>query len=342
MGKKEIFDGILPEAGYEEKMRTVVEPYLAERRTEGFCQREEGKRIFYVRCLADCPKGVVVISHGYTETIEKYAENIYYFLQEGYHVWMHEHCGHGRSYRLFADGEEPYPVYVDDYKRYVEDLLLVCRMAAGEFPELPLFLYGHSMGGGIGAAAVACAPELFSGLLLSSPMLRPNSGSVPWVLGCLMAGAFCLAGKKRQYLPGNHPYDGKERFEDSASGSEARFRYYKEKKDREPLFQMSGSSYGWLWQAVRLNRFLQGQAVRRISCPTLVLQAERETYVSNPEQEKFVKKLNRQNGGKARLIRIDGAKHEIFNGEKEQAERYWGEAFSFLERCGEEGCKNWS
>lgn len=334
MEKKEISGRILPEAGYEEAMRTVVEPYLRERRTEGFCQREEGKRIFYTRCLADRPRGVVVISHGYTETIEKYLENIYYFLREGYHVFMHEHCGHGRSYRLFADGEEPYPVYVDDYKRYVEDLLLVCHMAAGEFPELPLFLYGHSMGGGIGAAAAAWEPELFSGLVLSSPMIRPNSGSLPWILAASMAGAFCLAGKKKQYLMGNHPYDGKERFEDSASGSEARFRYYKEKKDREPLFQMSGSSYGWLWQAVRLDRYLLREAPRRIACPTVVIQAEREKYVSNSRQEKFVKKLNRRNGGKATLVRIDGAKHEIFNGEPKQAERYWNQVFSFLEGCG--------
>ncbi|MCM1025871.1 MAG: alpha/beta hydrolase [Roseburia sp.] len=328
---------VLPEQGYEEAMQSTVEPYLAARRTDGFCQREEGKRIFYARCLADSPRGVVVISHGYTETIEKYLENIFYFLRQGYHVFMPEHCGHGRSYRVYAGKEDLCLVYVDDYQRYVEDLLLICRMAAREFPELPLFLYGHSMGGGVAAAAAAQAPELLSGLILSSPMIRPNSGSVPWVLARLMAGVFCLAGKKGQYLMGHHPYDGKEQFAESAGGSEARFRYYKEKRDREPLFQMSGASYGWTWQTARLNRYLQKEAAKRIICPVIVLQAELDTYVSNAEQEKFIEKLNKSGGGNATLVRIEGVKHEIFNAETTRAEQYWEEVFSFLGKCVEKG-----
>lgn len=332
MEKEVVYEGVLPEKGYEDAMKAIVEPYLAERRTDGFCQREEGKRIFYVRCLTDHPKGVVVISHGYTETIEKYLENIFYFLRRGYHVFMPEHCGHGRSYRMSAGKEDLSLVYVDDYRRYVEDLLLLCHMAAREFPRLPLFLYGHSMGGGIAAAAAAREPELFSGLILSSPMIRPDSGSVPWPLARLVAGLYCLAGKKGQYLMGNHPYDGKEQFADSAAGSEARFFYYQEKRNREPLFQMSAASYGWLWQTVRLNRYLLREAPRRITCPAIVFQAELETYVSNPEQEKFVKKLSRR-GGDVTLVRVDGVKHEIFNGETEKAEGYWRKVFSFLEGC---------
>ena len=81
---------------------------------------------------------VVVISHGFTENAEKYKEIVYYFIKEHFHVYLPEHCGHGKSYRLV---EDPSLVYVDSYHRYVEDLLFVARKAKAEACGLPLVLY---------------------------------------------------------------------------------------------------------------------------------------------------------------------------------------------------------
>lgn len=323
MDKRTVRDMILPDEGYTEAMETVVEPYLAKRMTTGYCERETGRRIFYARCLADQPKGIVVISHGYTETIEKYKENIYYFLRGGYHVFMLEHCGHGRSYRLCSDAEDLSLVHVEDYERYVADLLFVSRMAAAEFPKLPICLYGHSMGGGIAAAAAAQAPGLFSRLILSSPMIRPSSTPVPWALACVIAKVFCIVGEAEQYVKGNQPYSGPEQFAESASVSEVRFDYYQKKRSREPLFQMNAASYGWLWQTARLNRYLQRKAWREIICPVLVFQAECETYVSKKEQNRFVRKLSQRMKGQVKLVRVCGVKHEIFNAGADVLERYW-------------------
>lgn len=136
MDRRAVKKMILPEDGYAEAMETVVRPYLAKRMTTGYLEREPGRQIFYARCLSDQPGGIVVISHGYTETIEKYLENIYYFLKAGFHVFMPEHCGHGRSYRMCSDTGELSLVHVDDYQRYVDDLLSVSRMAASEFSDL--------------------------------------------------------------------------------------------------------------------------------------------------------------------------------------------------------------
>lgn len=314
---------ILREEKYDETMESVVLPYLKQRKTERYCEREEGNRIFYIRCLADNPRGIAVISHGYTETIEKHLENIYYFLCGGYHVFMPEHCGHGHSYRMCSDTKDLSLIHVDDYIRYVEDLLFIVHSAAKDFPALPILLYGHSMGGGIAAAAAARAPELFSKLILSSPMIRPSSAPVPWPLTCLIAKTFCMAGKPERYVKGNHPYEGPELFADSASVSEARFNYYQQKRCREPLYQMNAASYGWLWQSARLNRYLQQKAWRLIACPVLVFQADNENYVSKEEQIRFVKKLNRKKPGNAKLIGLPGTKHEIFNSGTDLLGRYW-------------------
>ena len=56
--------------------------------------RNESKRItgkiHMLQYLSDIdmPKGVVVISHGFTESAVKYDEVAYYFLKEGYHVYI--------------------------------------------------------------------------------------------------------------------------------------------------------------------------------------------------------------------------------------------------------------
>ena len=100
---------IIHETEYEETMKNTVEPYLSARRRELYVPgadypfRNENKRItgkiHMLQYLSDAPKGVVVISHGFTESAAKYDEVAYYFLKEGYHVYIPEHCGHGRSYR---------------------------------------------------------------------------------------------------------------------------------------------------------------------------------------------------------------------------------------------------
>lgn len=81
MDRRTIHNLIIPSEGYAEIMESVVLPYLAERKTEKYCEREQGKKIFYLRCLADQPQGIVILSHGYTETADKHLENIYYFLR---------------------------------------------------------------------------------------------------------------------------------------------------------------------------------------------------------------------------------------------------------------------
>ena len=328
MDRRTIHNLIIPAEGYAEIMESAVLPYLAERKTERYCEREQGKKIFYLRCLADQPQGIVILSHGYTETADKHLENFYYFLCGGYHVFMPEHCGHGRSYRLCRDTGDLSLVHIDDYQRYVDDLLFVSRLAAQEFPELPICLYGHSMGGGIAACAAAQEPRIYSRLILSSPMIRPNSAPLPWPLAYLVAKTFCIAGGEEHYLPGNHPYDGMEQYADSASASECRFLYYQDKRCKEPLFQMNAASYGWFWQTYRLNHALQKKAWRQISCPTRIFQAEYETYVSKREQERFVKKLCRRKNIDAKLIRVKGSKHEIFNSDNKILESYWQKILS--------------
>ena len=94
---------IIDERNYVSAMDEKVIPYLTERRKIFFLEREAGKKLYCVSYRADTPRGVILISHGFTETAEKYLEPVYYFLKMNFHVFCVEHCGHGRSYRLADD-----------------------------------------------------------------------------------------------------------------------------------------------------------------------------------------------------------------------------------------------
>ena len=89
---------IIHENEYVYKMNDEIEPYLATHRQEGYVPGAEDHlhrkdtgivgKINVQRYLAEKPKGVIIISHGFTEAAPKYDEMIYYFLKAGYHVYM--------------------------------------------------------------------------------------------------------------------------------------------------------------------------------------------------------------------------------------------------------------
>lgn len=319
---------ILQEENYREQIENIVEPYLEKRLTELWLEREPEKKIYCVRCLADRPKGVVMISHGFTENIQKYKEIIYYFLKAGYHVYMPEHCGHGHSYRLTEDLSL---VHVDNYKRYVEDFLYVCKQAKGENPKLPLYLFGHSMGGGIAAACASEKPYLFKKVILSSPMIRPLTGRIPWHDARTIAKAFCKAGLSTRYIAGQHPYQGPGKFEHSSSLTREQYEYYQEKRSKDTLIQLNGASYGWLYATAVLNRDLQKEGCKKIKVPLLLFQSEQDHLVSKKEQVRFILRLNAFGASYAKLVRVPGTKHEVFNSPMRIKKAYWRMVFRFLD-----------
>ena len=148
---------IIQEDNFADIMKDEVEPYLYAHCRECYItgakepeRREKNGKLHVKFYETDRPKGVIIISHGFTEGAQKYDEMIYYFLKAGYHVCMPEHMGHGLSYRLT---EDPSLVHIDTWKRFVRDFLKVCHVVKEQYSELPLFLLAHSMGGAIGTIA---------------------------------------------------------------------------------------------------------------------------------------------------------------------------------------------
>ena len=241
---------------------------------------------------------------------------------------MPEHMGHGQSYRLAAD---PSLVHIDIWKRYVRDFLKVCHEIKRAYPKLPLKLFSHSMGGAIGVIAAAWEPTLFHKVILSSPMIKPLTGGVPWPLTVLIAHAECFWGKEESYVLGQKPYDGTDTFQTSAGTSEPKFIRYNDLRKEKQFLQTCAPSYGWLKAAIKMSWYLRYHGWKKLRSPLLIFQAEKDDFISVRALQKFAAKIRKRGVAPCEYVYMPGTKHEIYCGGDETMEVYWDKIEKFLE-----------
>ena len=314
----------ITEENYAEQMRLTAEPYVAERTEAGHFERVQGEAIYYEHYKADDPKAVIVISHGFTESIKKFTESVYYMLQAGYEVWGLDHRGHGRSFR---PNDNPYVVHVDRFEDYVLDLVCLTekkvRPAAG---SLPVYLYAHSMGGCIGAWTIESYPALFDKAVLTSPMLGLSFGKIPVPIVYAAASLKGIGEKKKEPLNPCTSFPKEGDFENSCDSSKCRYDYYFDKRLKDLRLQTQDPSINWGKQAVRAcARVTSKRQTAKISIPVLLFQAGNDTVVRDDSQELFV---SRTKG--CAFHRIPGMKHELYMTDSDILIPYWEEIFSFL------------
>lgn len=88
-------------------------------------------------------KGVVQIAHGMAEHSNRYARFAMELCKRGYAVFVSDHLGHGTS---VASDEELGYFGEDGGNSLVEDMYSLTKIAKQQYPHVPFFLFGHSMG----------------------------------------------------------------------------------------------------------------------------------------------------------------------------------------------------
>ncbi len=88
------------------------------------------------------PIGVVQIIHGMQEHAERYFDTIKEFNNRGYIVFVSDLRAHGKTARSIGKlGTD-----VDIFKNTVEDQLIISQTLKKDYPDLPLYVFGHSFG----------------------------------------------------------------------------------------------------------------------------------------------------------------------------------------------------
>lgn len=116
-------------------------------------------------------KAIVQLSHGMAEHIGRYDEFSSYLANRGILVIGNDHRGHGKT----AANNLGYIADQDGSERMVEDLIQITNYIQQEFPDLPLFLIGHSMGSFIARSYLAKESNRLSGAILIGTGTMPQA-----------------------------------------------------------------------------------------------------------------------------------------------------------------------
>lgn len=110
-------------------------------------------------------KGIVQISHGMAETAERYERFAKALTHNGYMVYANDHRGHGKT----AGSVEKLGYLGDDngFERLVYDIHKLSEIIKEENPNIPLFLFGHSMGSFATQRYIMLYGNEIDGLILS-------------------------------------------------------------------------------------------------------------------------------------------------------------------------------
>jgi alpha-beta hydrolase superfamily lysophospholipase len=132
-----------------------------------------GARIACHRQLVSGPaRGILLIAHGLAEHSRRYERFALAMTRQGFHVYAFDHRGHGET--TAPDAPLGRFALRSGVERVVEDVKAVRAHAAAAHPNLPIILFGHSMGGLIALNAAVDHPHLFDALAVWNANFNPG------------------------------------------------------------------------------------------------------------------------------------------------------------------------
>lgn len=120
----------------------------------------------------DAPRAGVVLVHGLGEHVGRYEALATRMVRAGYAVHGYDQRGHG-----YAQGSR---AQVRRFEDLIGDLAQFVATVRAWHPEVPLVLFGHSMGGVVAVRALQTDAVRADLLVLSSPALRDGTELPGW------------------------------------------------------------------------------------------------------------------------------------------------------------------
>lgn len=112
-----------------------------------FTSKIDNKHIYTYKFECDenvTVKGVVQISHGMAEHGKRYESFAKLLTDNGYHVYVNDHRGHGKTAKNLKNAG--YLANENGFDCLVDDIHTLTEIIKEENKDVPLILFGHSMG----------------------------------------------------------------------------------------------------------------------------------------------------------------------------------------------------
>ncbi|KAL0072551.1 hypothetical protein AAF712_000314 [Marasmius tenuissimus] len=291
--------------------------------TEAWLQKPEPHTIkFYTRTYScQQPKAVLVFIHGFAEHVGRYDHIHPRFPKHGIALFTFDQRGFGRTALDEKERSKDSSWGKTSWDDQMQDISWALKHAQETFPGIPLFLMGHSMGGGevLGYTTVSGDKSLatsLAGVIASSPLIE-QAKPAPKLLRWIGGKASILS--PYTVIPADLNPD------DLSRSKEANDAYMK-----DPLIKQSGTLRGISDMLTKGEELLKKQAYKHWppGVPALFIHGTGDRVTSYTASQTFYDNLSIKDK-KIRLF--DGGYHELVNDPGDVPDEVVKEIFSFID-----------
>ena len=267
--------------------------------------------------------------------------------------FMMDNRGQGLSTWFNPNNEKGFNgLYVDHFSKYVRDLKHfyghIVRPKIGKLEKeynkkIPVFAFGHSLGGGIIAKYIEFLSHDFNGVILSSPAIKalswPKRPLAHWATSSIIK-----QGGGSYYIPTGYSFHEPQLFNSVFCQTSNKDRFYYWQKVQDPGFfeneklihpnsggevlRMSYPTYWWTTQLIEgTNSLSDSGHASRVRTPYIILQAGNDQLVSLEAMFEYLKNTP---WGIGKIIKFTNSNHDIMYEKKSIRDRYITEILEFL------------
>ncbi len=286
-----------------------LEPFWNENVLEWIHQSDDGQCIHYM--LAEKPENqkLILLLPGRSESYLKYKELIFDFVKAGFNVFCLDHRGQGQSSRELKDKQKG---HINNFHSYADDLHQITLELRLYKKYKQCYMFAHSMGAAIALDYNYRYQPKLQKLSLCAPLLGINSNGLPKFIANLTVLSLDFVDKllKRHYpyFLGQKPHYKKNFNSNQVTHSKVRFEYAQNVLNNDNM-KLGGFTTHWLHEIINILIQLHSQT-DKLYCPVQILQAEKETVVSNSAQVQW-RNTAMTNNKHVDIVNVSAAKHEI-------------------------------
>jgi len=131
-----------------------------------------GPHFFQSWLPSNKPRAIIILVHGFGEHSSRYGTHfVEFYTNSNIGIFTFDLPGHGKSSGKRGHIANPYIL--------LETIDLIMKQIKSDYPETPLFLYGHSFGGEISLWYTLVRNPLLSGVIITSPLIGPKDAVPP-------------------------------------------------------------------------------------------------------------------------------------------------------------------
>lgn len=255
--------------------------------------------------------GIVQMVHGMAEHKERYQWIMQELAKQGYVVAMHDHRGHGSiANEELGHFKDPSGSFI------VEDTVQITRLLKKRYPQVPLVLFGHSMGSLVVRCFMKKYDQLVDGLIVCG---SPSQNPMASVAILLVKAMILFKGDKykskfidRLAFSSYNKNIHSEYEHAWICSDESVVKEYEASEKCGYLFTLNG--YLNLFMLMKETYNLNNWQMKNKNCPILFIAGEEDPCIVNKEQFlKACKSMEKVGYRKVKYKLYPSVRHEILN-----------------------------